>query len=131
MVEDLLVQCEVRSTDPARVLGDLHWLLETGPAPICAPVRPGISRSDLQGLLDCGATESAALKLVGRCAYMLSRGEEGLVIATVLAPHSERDYSYNAFSEAVALSGALATCLQEIVTAVVRKDRTGPRLKQS
>jgi hypothetical protein len=131
MVEDLLVQCEIRAADPARLVGDLHWLLETGPAQICEPVRPQLSRPALQGLLDCGATESAALRLVGRCTYMLSRGEEGLVIATVLAPHSQRDYSFSAFSEAVAQSGALATCMQEIVTAAVRTDRMNPRLSQS
>jgi hypothetical protein len=130
-VEDLLVQCGCRSADPASLLGNLHGLLETGPAHICGPVRPGMSRADLQGLLDSGATESAALRLLGRCTYMLSRGEEGMVIASVLTPHGERDYSYNAFSEAVALSGALATCLQEHVIAEGRMDRTHPRLKQS
>ena len=127
MVEDLLVQCEVHAADPVRLLGDLHWLLETGPAQICGPIRPGISRADLQGLLDSGATESAALRLLGRCTYMLSRGGEGMVIASVLTPHAEQDYSFNAFSEAVALSGALATCLQEHVTAGRRTDRTHPR----
>jgi hypothetical protein len=130
-VEDLLVQCELHSADPAGLGGDLHWLLETGPAHICGPVRSGISRSALQGLLDSGATESAALRLVSRCAYMLSRGGEGVVIASVLTPNADRDYSFNAASEAVALSGALATCLQEHVTAEGRKDRTNPRLNQS
>ena len=130
-VEDLLVQCEGPAADPARLLEDLYRLLETGPAAVCGSLRPEISRSALQGLLDAGATDSAALRLLGRCTYMLSRGEEGMVIASVLTPTGERDYSYNAFSEAVALSGALATCLQEQVIAEGRMDRTGPRLKQS
>lgn len=126
-VDDLLVQCELRSADPARLVEDLHGLLETGPAHICGPVRPEISRSALQDLLDSGATESAALRLLGRCTYMLSRGDQGMVIASVLTPHSQRDYSYNAFSEAVALSGALATCLQEHVTAGAGTGQTRPR----
>lgn len=120
MVEDLLVQCETSSADPARLLTGMHWLMQTGPAYLCEPVRPDISRSALQGLIDCGALESAALSLVGRCTYMLSRGEEGLVIATVLAPHSQRDHSFSAYSEAAALAGALATCLQDIVIAAAR-----------
>ena len=130
-VADLLVQCELHSADPASLLGDLHWLLETGPAQICGPIRPGISRSALLGLLDSGATESAALRLVSRCAYMLSRGGEGVVIASVLTPESDRDYSFNAASEAVALSGALATCLQQHVTAGGRGDRANPPLNRS
>ena len=128
-IEDLLVRCDLHSADPARLVGDLHRLMETGPAAICAAVGPEISRSVLQGLLDSGATESAALRLLSRCTYMLSRGQEGLVIASVLTPHAERDCSYSAFSEAVALSGALATCLQEQVIAAGRRDCTNPRLK--
>ena len=112
-VEDLLVQCEGRAADPARLLEDLYRLLETGPERVCGSLRPEMSRSALQGLLDAGASESAALRLMGRSTYMLSRGGEGMVIASVLTPGGERDYSYNAFSEAVALAGALATCLQE------------------
>jgi hypothetical protein len=62
---------------------------------------------------------------------MLSRGGEGLVIASVLMPHADCDYSFSAFSEAVALSGALATCLHEQVMAEAEKDPANPRLKQS
>jgi hypothetical protein len=130
-VEDLLVRCEKGSADPASLLAELHRLLETGPAPICGPVRPRISSSELQGLLDAGANESAALRLVGRCTFMLSRGGEGLVIASLLLPHANRDYSFSASSEAVALAGALATCLQEQVMAGAGTDRGGLRLKLS
>jgi hypothetical protein len=130
-VEDLLVQCEHQATDPARVLADLHGLLETGPVHICGPVKPGMSRSTLQGLLESGATESAALRLVSRCAYMLSRGGEGVIIASVLTPNADRDYSFSAASEAAALSGALATCLHECVMAEGQTDRSNPRQSQS
>lgn len=122
-VQDLLVICEGHSPDPARVLDDLHRILETGPEPICGPVRPGLSRAALHGLLEAGAPESAALGLVRGCTYMLSRGREGMVIASMLTPNCERDYSFSADSEAVALVGALATCLQERLRERAQADR--------
>jgi hypothetical protein len=130
-VEDLLVQCEGWAADPARLLEDLHRLLEAGPAAVCGSLRPEISRPALLELLEAGATESAALRLLERCTYMLSRGGEGMVIASVLTPHSERDFSYSAFCEATALAGALATCLQEHVIAARHAGRANPRLRQS
>jgi hypothetical protein len=130
-VEDLLVRCEARAAEPACLVAELYRLLETGPARICRSIRPGISRSALQTLLDAGASESAALRLLGRCTWMLSRGGEGLVIASVLIPQADCDYSFSAFSEAAALSGALATCLQECVTAERRRVLPNPHLRQS
>jgi hypothetical protein len=115
-VDEILFRCENTSTDRAALITDIHRLLAEGPASLCGAMRPAISRSELAGLLDVGAFESAALRLLAACGYMLSRDSGGLVIASVVTPSSNRDYSFNASSEDVALSGALMTSIQQQIT---------------
>ena len=121
-VEDLLSKCELDRADRAQLLQEIHHVLETGPAGLCGSIRPPISRSALQDLLAAGAFESAALRLMNGCGYMLSRSGEGLVIATVVTSFSDRDYSFSSSSEDVSLCGALMTCLFE---GVIARQRTG------
>jgi hypothetical protein len=112
-VGGLVGQCDRGGAAPARLLRDLHEILATGPARICSPIRPDISRSSLQLLLDAGAYESAALRLLGNCGYMLSRGGEGPFIASVVIPAVGRECSFSGASAEIALCGALALSLQE------------------
>lgn len=112
-VGEILFQCERESVSSADLIRQMHALLVSGPAHICAGIRPDISRSSLQLLLEHGALESAALRLVRNCGYVLSGSGEGAFIATVALPTAERDFSHNAGSEAVAICGALAIALQE------------------
>ncbi len=112
-VEDVLDRCLCNERDPAGLLEGVFAMLATGPAEICQPINPALSGADLQQLLDIGAFESAALRMVGRCGYLLSRSGDGQVIASVVLPGSQNDYSFNAFSEPIALCGALVTCIHE------------------
>lgn len=113
-VDELIGQCDRDSAAPAQLLRNVHEILATGPARICAPIRPDISRSSLQLLLDAGAFESAALRLVGNCGYMLSGGGgESRYIASVVVPAAGRDCSFSGRSAELALCGALALSLQE------------------
>ena len=112
----LLGSCALNTVDPVDLLIGTYQVLKTGPSGICGSIRQGISHSQLQLLLDSGAFESAALRLLERFGYMLSRSSEGAVIASVVISSSERDYSFNAASEEIALCGALMVCLQESVT---------------
>jgi hypothetical protein len=130
-VEDVLAGCASDSVDPAELLSQTHHLLTTGPFDLCAPIKPAISSQTLRQLLDAEAFESAALRLVQRCGYMLSGTAQGTIIASIVLPSAERDYSYNASSEAIALCGALATCLQERVIAGPRMDQTILRRMQN
>ena len=111
-LDDLILKCDRQSTPPGDLLRELHDILATGPASICSAIRPEISRSSLQRLVDIGALESAALRLVRKCGYMLSSNGNELFVASVAVPLVGRDYSYNASSEEVALCGALALSLQ-------------------
>jgi len=111
-VDELVGQCD-RNGGAPELLRGLHEILVTGPAHICSAIQPEITRSSLQALLDAGAFESAALRLLRNCGYMLSGGGEGMFIASVVVPLAGRDYSYSAPSEELALCGALALSLQE------------------
>jgi hypothetical protein len=112
-VGGLVGQCDGEGSAPGELLRGLHEVLATGPARICLAIRPDISSSSLQLLLDAGAFESAALRLLGNCGYLLSRGGEGLYIASVVVPAAGRDYSFSGRSPELALCGALAVSLQE------------------
>jgi len=112
-VEDLAFRCDRNSIAPSELVCEIHGLLASGPAKICADIRPDLPRSALDLLLNAGAIESAALRLVRRCGYFLSGNGEGLFIGTVAVPAAGRELSYSASSEVVALCGALALALIE------------------
>jgi hypothetical protein len=112
-VDRILAGCESKSSDPVELLQDVYSLMTTGPARICDRIKPSLSRDSLQHLLDAGAFESAALRLLEKCGLMLSRSADGMVIASVVLPSDDRDYSFSAFSECNALCGALMSCLVE------------------
>lgn len=112
-VEDLLWRCERKSIASSELVREVHDILAGGPSRICADIRPQISDSTLQLLLEAGAAESAALRLVEKCGFMLSHDGRGLFIATVVLPAAGREYSFSASSGAFAIGGALATALQE------------------
>jgi hypothetical protein len=112
-VDAIVGECDRTAAASGDLLRQVHEILGTGPARICFPIRPDISRGSLEALLDAGAFESAALRLVSNCGYMLSRGGDGLFIASVVIPAAGRDYSFSGPSAELALCGALAVSLQE------------------
>ena len=111
-VDDVIFRCERDSDLPADLISEMYDLVGSGPSGVCDVIRSDLSRSSLQLLLDAGAFESAAIRLVKKCSYMLSGSSKGLFIASVVLPMSQRDYSHSANSEAVAICGALAIALQ-------------------
>lgn len=113
-IEDVLARCERATTDPADVIIEIHGLLSSGPTHICDDIKPTITGRELRHLLEVNAFESAALRLIEKCGYMLSGSCEGLTIASVVLPQAARDYSFSASSCAIALCGALVTSIHEI-----------------
>lgn len=112
-VEEILHDCEDVGCDHANLLRQVYATLAEGPSHICGAMLPALSRSTLHSLIEAQAFESAAFRLVGRCGYMLSRSGEGSVIASIVLPASESDYSFCARTETAALCGALMTALYE------------------
>jgi hypothetical protein len=113
-VGQALTLCEHTSAQAAPLLRHVHRLLEQAPGRYADTIRP-IALTSLQDLLDAEAYESATLRLVGRCGYMMSRDSGGHVVASIVLPGSSKDYSFNSFSETQALCGALLLSLQEHV----------------
>ena len=126
-LEDVRRRCTLSSADAAELLGQLYDLMKCGPGAICGPVEPEVTRPELRCLLAAEAYESAALRLVAKCGYMMSRGGDGLVVASDILPASDCEYSFNARSEAMALCGALSSSLQERVIAGSQRDRRSHR----
>ena len=114
-VDDFLFRCERSASFPADLLREMHEILVSGPPRVCGPIRPNISRSSLQILLDDEAFESAAIRLVRKCSYMLSGSANGIFIASVVLPNLDGDFSNSGPSEAAALCGALAAALQATI----------------
>lgn len=110
--EGVLIHCDLPAPDTARLLQDTYMVLRTAPVAVDGSHDPAISQSNLQSLLDAGAFESAALHLAAKCGWMMSRSWDDHVIATVVLPQSEREYSFNARTVPVALCGALVTSLR-------------------
>jgi hypothetical protein len=114
-IGDLLFRCERKSISSSELIIELYDLIASGPAHICGQIRAEVSRSTLERLLDAGAFESAALRLLTKCGYMLSANAEGVVVATIALPVTGQEHSYCASSGEFALCGALAMSLQECV----------------
>jgi hypothetical protein len=114
-LDAILADCDLPTPDTARLLRDTYALLRSTPSLISGSHDPDISPANLQSLLDAEAFESAALRLAAKCGWMMS-SLDNHVIATVVSPHSEREYSFNARTVALALCGALAASLKGRVT---------------
>ena len=69
----LVHRCE-RGDPEAALLREIHTLLANGPKELCEPIAQAIPRGELDRLIECGASESAALRLLGACGYMVSAG---------------------------------------------------------
>lgn len=72
------------------------------------------SFDDLAALLDAGAADTAALRLAESAGgFLLSRGDGGSYLATVVLSGSVREISAGGSTAALALVGALASALSE------------------
>ena len=92
-------------------------MLQAGPPALCAPLAQAIARHELDQLLDAEAAESAAMKFLKNCGFMLSGAPGALYLATVALPGARRDFSFSGRSGATAICGAIATALLDAVTA--------------
>ena len=110
----LVHRCE-RGDPEAALLREIHTLLANGPKDLCEPIAQAIPRGELDRLIECGASESAALRLLGACGYMVSAGAGSQAIVTVFFPASKTEWTFNARTIAIAAVGALATGLSEQV----------------
>ncbi len=119
----LLDDCSDLRPDDARLICDLRDVLSELPDHLCGPPSALPPRRMFESLLSAEAFETAALRLLGNCGYMMSRGGKGEVIASVVLPHRQRESTFSASSVAAALCGALCSALHDALTIQRREDR--------
>ncbi|MGX7894265.1 hypothetical protein [Tsuneonella sp. HG222] len=109
---DLLDRCVGATSEEApQILRDFHTVCRQGPPRLCADFfGPPMQRAELDRLLECGAIESAALRLKGNRGFMLSGNASAIFIATVMSPGG-REAMFDADNEAVAVIGAAISAL--------------------
>ncbi len=80
----------------------------------------------IEAMIEAEAFESAALSLISAdMGFLLSRGGNGLAIASVVLPGGEEDHTASGASPALALLGALALALLGGEPATAQRDRLG------
>lgn len=110
---ELAIDCGcAKREQEAVLLRAAHALLEQAPLGWRGHFAGGPSLATIDLLTAAGGANAAALALVeGRCCYMLSHGPQGRHIATVAVEGLAEEASSGGESAALALVGALASCL--------------------
>lgn len=111
VIEDLYAG---RSIQQSVLLRETMHLLMAAPAPLASWLGPVADVEAVERMLASGAEESAALALIPRQAsYMLSRGPDGIHLASVFMPGAgHEEYSAEGDTAALALLAALVTALR-------------------
>ncbi|MCW1402101.1 hypothetical protein OKA06_07090 [Novosphingobium sp. MW5] len=118
--------------EEARLLRQLYHLVANAPSPafLAGVVQPDIAQ--FEASVGIGATESAALSLLGEDAgYMLSRGSGGQHLASVILPGRMEEATAGADSAALAIAGALAIALRDMLPLSANRSdlHGGPHLR--
>ena len=100
------------------LIAEMHGLLSRAPEPIATLLGTLPELSRLEQMLSLGATESAARRLLGSApiGFMLSRGPSSDFMASAWVPEFTDEIRFDAASEAIAFTGALARALYELVS---------------
>ncbi len=110
LLRDIAEECmDCPPDDQRHVLRQAAKLLRRGPAGEDFGV---LSPADFEAMIRIGAFESAAISLLGPgSGYLLSRGPNGIHLASVFLPGSDVEVTAEAPSAALALVAALALSL--------------------
>lgn len=101
-----------KQSDEARLLMTLNALLCAAPCRDLVTGLDPVSNESMSAQLGAGAGAAAALGMLGaKSGYMLSRGANGLHIASVILPESHEDASASGASVGIALVGAIALAI--------------------
>ncbi len=101
-----------KQSDEVLHLMTLNALLCAAPCPELVAGLDPVSNESISAQLDAGAGAAAALGTLGaKSGYMLSRGANGLHIASVILPESHEDVSASGASAGIALVGAIALAI--------------------
>jgi hypothetical protein len=112
---DMALACSgAFASEEARHLRACHSILLAAPVMVLPWAKALPAADRIEALLQAGASESAALALLGdRCGYMLSRGVMGEALATIALPGGNSECSAKGDTLALAIVAALAQALSE------------------
>ncbi|MEO0062554.1 MAG: hypothetical protein RLZZ08_1114 [Pseudomonadota bacterium] len=113
MVSELHATCgSALRGEEAMLVGRLLDLAACAGAPANTVITPGFDEPLLREWLGSGASLSVASALLGpEAGYMLSRGQEGAAMATVVAEGLADEFSCFGETDAIALCGAICAAL--------------------
>jgi hypothetical protein len=105
-----------RPAQQAMLLREAMHLMIAAPAPLAAWLGPVADVESIECLLAAEASESAALALIpDHAGYMLSRGCNGVHLASVILPGMVREkYVAEGSSAALALLGAFVAAMRDV-----------------
>ena len=124
----LAAECDASFADEqAERIRDAWRLLASAPLVSSGGQPFALPPSDaIDAMIEAEAFESAALSLIAPdMGFLLSRGGNGLAIASVVLPGGEEDHTASGASPALALLGALALALLGGEQAASQRDRQG------
>lgn len=109
----MVEECDANDrVDAYRLLSRLYTLFAIAPRGWNNFFEPLPDNREFGALLDSGAFESAAIRLLGsKAGYILSRSADGVVLASVWLPPSCREVHAKADSESVALLKAYSMAI--------------------
>lgn len=112
LIEDL---CAGRCAQQTMLLREAMHLLIAAPVPLANWLGPVVDVEAMETMLAAGASESAALALVPpQAGYMLSRGPNGVHLASVFMPGAAREeYTAEGDTAALALLAALVSAVRD------------------
>jgi hypothetical protein len=119
----LLAECDASAAiEQAERIRQAWELFAAAPQP-----QAGLPPHDtIEAMLDADACESAALALVGpERGFLLSRGGNGMAIASIVLPDADEDHTASGATPALALLAALALALLGDDSAKSPRDRLG------
>lgn len=105
-----------RCAGQAMLLRETMHLVMAAPAPLASWLGPIADVEAVEGMLAAGAEESAALALIPpQAGYMLSRGPNGVHLASVFMPGAgQEEYAAEGDTAALALLAAFANGLRDV-----------------
>lgn len=123
----LAAECDASAVDEqAERIREAWQLLASAPPAVVARNRVALVPSDvLEAMIEAEAYESAALSLLSPdMGFLLSRGGNGMAIASVVMPDCDEDHTASGASPALALINALMQALLGGDHAGIGRDRS-------
>lgn len=115
MPVELMQRCmSAAPENDAALLRDCLTVLEQAPLAIRQAIGCELDGPGLEALIEANAMESAAHRLLGKSAYMLSSSGSNHFIVSMVCDGMRQDLSFNAATLPAATCGAVLSAMEEL-----------------